>query len=152
VLRTLVTSDWQAATGNLERCRQAADNLIRVVEEYEVEEVVFAGDLKHVYSPVPMDVILWWRDFVMSLQKIKVKHGIRQDFLNVTCLLGNHDRTGLYSDTRNWLPLLYDAGAAVHWKPEYVPGQDGSFNYYLPFLGTEARLEEYYKVLKERPP
>ncbi len=142
-MRVLCTSDWQTKKENLPRTEQVAETVLKLCKKYLLDAVVVLGDIKHNYNPIDYAVIQFWTGFVKAIQAIGVAPIL---------LLGNHDRVSLYSDDRNWLPILGNAGASVHWKAGVISFGKGlktehSRLFILPFVGTKERWEEADKVL-----
>ncbi len=108
-MKLLLSSDWQAAWANLDKCRVTLAHVLEVCKnDKDISTVVFLGDLKESYNPVDIRVLNFWVHAVEKLRKYK---------LRVIIQLGNHDRIGMNSESSNWFPALRTAGADVIDKP-----------------------------------
>ena len=110
-MRILFTSDWQTDYDNLDLCRRAVDEILRLKDELGFDVLVLCGDLKHVYNPIDVRVINFWMKTVTAW---------RRAGLDVVADLGNHDRVGMHVDKQNWFPVLRKAGVLAYDEPGYV--------------------------------
>jgi DNA repair exonuclease SbcCD nuclease subunit len=138
-MRIIVSSDWQATYENHDECVIAWEFVLKQCKDYSLEAIVLAGDLKHSYNPIDIRVIKFWFKAISKA----IEKGIR-----VIILLGNHDREGLYTDSKNWLSILRKAGAEVFDKPgvcELINGKIGM----LPFTTSNKELRKRADRLAE---
>jgi len=142
MLKLLVTADWQADWENLDLCRKAAEEVLSLVKEHELDYVIFAGDLKRHYNPVDVRVTQFWTDFLAELDLTT------KAFL----LLGNHDRVGMYSEATNWLPILHRAGATPIHQGARVFSRDGTSLCFLPFSSSREKTKRWANELSKNMP
>lgn len=116
-MRAIVTSDWQAAWPNLDRCKVIEKQILQVCKDEDIKLVIHCGDLKHYYSPVDVRVFNFGARFVQRC----VERGIE-----VVILLGNHDRASMSHDATDWLPALAAAGAYTISKPQAIETKQGT--------------------------
>lgn len=92
---------------------QALLNLVfETVQDKKPDRVVFLGDLHHNHAIVRIEIIDFWRRNLACLSKI----------VNVTCLVGNHDRSHDSSQAAHALQSYQDTVSVVD-KPTLIgPG------------------------------
>lgn len=135
-MRILVTSDWQADYENLDLCKKAAKEILRLKDELGFTVLVHCGDFKHVYNPVDVRVT----NFYIRTIGEWIDAG-----LDVEALLGNHDRVGQHVDKQNWLPVLKKAGAKTYDDPTIRNGLA-----FLPYRKSAVVAKREAKDLAEQ--
>jgi DNA repair exonuclease SbcCD nuclease subunit len=100
-MRLLITGDWQVQTSNLEVARQALAVELALLKKYKVDAHIDLGDGKEEYSPVAVGVTNFQVERARQIATIVGKDKAFR-------LLGNHDRIGQHSDSRNWLTVFSD--------------------------------------------
>jgi Icc-related predicted phosphoesterase len=140
-MRILISSDWQAEYNNLDQCKKSWKQVLDICKEKSLEAIVLAGDLKHNYNPVDLRVIKFWKRSISEAKDLD---------LRIVILLGNHDREGLYTDSKNWLSVLREFGTVTETfdKPGICQLTDGKIAM-LPFTRKNSTLRERAKQLAE---
>lgn len=136
-MRALFTGDLQAEWAVLDECSSCWDEILDICAKHRLQFIVICGDLKRNYNPVDVRVIKWW---------LKAIEKARRKDLRVIIINGNHDRVGMHSDAKNWLPILQKAGAETYDHPDtiYTPG--GSL-FLLPFNSSVKQLRKQARKL-----
>jgi len=100
--------EWE----NLDLCQRVVDEIIeKLWPVYRFRFLVHCGDWKRQYNPI---------DTRMINASLKMLARFREAGIEVLVDLGNHDRTGLYVDKQNWLPILRKGGARCFDEPYFV--------------------------------
>lgn len=139
-MKGLITADWQVEWEILDICTKAWQKAIQICKEKKLHWIFIVGDAKHKYNPLDVRVIKWWQ--------WAIAYAI-QNKIGVYFLLGNHDRDGLYSDEKNWFPILRKAGGICIDKPEVMDMGNGKLML-LPFMSSIGRLKHEAKKLSRQ--
>lgn len=100
-MKILLTGDWQSQTSNLDLSRRALEKELELIKKHKIDVHIDLGDSKEEYSPVAVGVTNFQVERSRKIAKALGKvHCFR--------LLGNHDRIGQHSDSRNWLTVFSD--------------------------------------------
>lgn len=134
----LFTGDLQAEWANLELCTLIWNQALDICQKEKLEGIVVCGDGKRHYNPIDGRVVLWWQRAIRKA---------RERGFAVLYLLGNHDRFGMYTDSRNWLPILRRAGAKVYDEPDVYDTREGYTLHMLPFRTSTTELRHDAKKL-----
>lgn len=110
-MNILFTSDWQAQSNNLHKCKLAGKLVREICKKENVSVVINDGDLKEQYSPVDVRVANYW---VREAKKYKKEN------IELHAVMGNHDRTGMFEEAGNWFPVLKAAGIKTYDEPTIV--------------------------------
>lgn len=141
-MKILFTSDWQAEVSILAKCTRATEEILNLQQEYGFTLLVHCGDFKAAYNPVDLRVIHFARRAISRFNKAE---------LDVSILLGNHDRLSLHTDKDNWLPILAEAGARVYIKPQRDQPSGlvftDTFLHFLPFIPNTDEWRQASKAL-----
>lgn len=137
----IATADFQAEWNNLDRCQQAWDEVLGICEERKLKLIIVLGDLKQAMNPVDIRVIKWWQNAIRKASKLGY---------NVLVVLGNHDRTGQYSEADNWFSILRRAGAITYDKPGVYTTDEGRL-FILPYCATSEAKRRANDLLREKP-
>lgn len=139
-MKGLITADWQVEWEILDICSKAWKKALDICEKRKLNWIFICGDAKHRYNPLDVRLIKWWQAaIVLAIQKK----------IGVYFLLGNHDRDGMYSDEKNWFPILKKAGGICIDKPDVMDMGDGKLML-LPFMSNVTRLKEEAKKLSSQ--
>jgi hypothetical protein len=131
-MRVIISGDFQAEFHNLDKCERVWKFILAQCDKHSLEAIVLTGDIKQSYNPVDLRVTKFWFKAIEKAISKKIR---------VIILLGNHDRLGLYTDSRNWLSLLRKAGAETFDKPGVCELQDGKLAM-LPFTTSMKELRK----------
>lgn len=131
-MRALFTGDFQTDWSNIDKCEIIWKFILELCKKYALEAIVLTGDLKAAYNPVDMRVTKFWDKAISKA---------RENDIRVIILLGNHDRIGLYTDSKNWLSVLKRFGAEVFDKPGVCELHDGKIAM-LPFTTSVTKLRQ----------
>lgn len=142
-MKILFTSDWQADFDNLELCRRASEEILRLKDELGFGVIVLCGDLKHVYNPVDVRVVTFWLRTITAWRKAG---------LEVHIDLGNHDRVGMHVDKQNWFPVLRKAGAYAWDDTQTLHFMDGTGLAFLPFRNNPMLVKREASDLAKTMP
>jgi ABC-type transport system involved in cytochrome c biogenesis ATPase subunit len=102
-LRILISSDWQAAYKNIEKCKLIFEQEKKLATSCDL--VLDLGDQKDEYCPVDL------RPLKLLVQRAEYH---KEKLLAV---MGNHDRVGQYNDASNWFSILRPTGCTAIDKP-----------------------------------
>ena len=98
-MKILLTGDWQTQTTSLELSKRALEVELAIIKKEKIDIHIDTGDSKEEYSPVAVGVTNFQLERARQLAAV-VPNRFR--------LLGNHDRIGQHSDSRNWMTIFSD--------------------------------------------
>lgn len=137
----MITSDWQCDADTIPLCQQVIDEILELKQRLGFSILIHCGDVKHAYDPIRVAVL----NFIVRAVSKLVKNG-----LDVYIDLGNHDRQGMYVDTKNWFPALRKAGSQAFDKPAVVSlGHDNYHGHDIRFLPFRHDVEQLKKDAKD---
>jgi DNA repair exonuclease SbcCD nuclease subunit len=141
-LKLLVTSDWQCALGNLDRCEIMFLQIMRIMLEREVPVLLHCGDIKDALNPVDTRVT----NFLVYATR-EIRNRCNANFL---FLRGNHDSITAQDDVPSCLPQLKAAGADVADEDFKVTGFPYHINLWrVPYFRDPERQRKAFKVAEE---